>query len=265
MIACGVATGGACIGVAGALLLAGTAGAGTAAGISAYQGRFSWTEVANGAFMGVLGGGLVFGLAGAGVFGGAAANAAFDMSWGVPAALSGEEGVGAGATALADEEAAAEDFGAESPPATGGGGGTTAPAQWAADGGSPEGGPIASGPGATLGDQQILSSARSQIDTADFASSDLRTYHFYKHGLDMGYMSDSEYVANARSLLRQALGGDFELWSRGSDVLAVDPQTGTFAVLDTQTGMLSTFFTPSEGYGYILRQIAEQGWRQLYG
>jgi len=102
------------------------------------------------------------------------------------------------------------------------------------------------------------------IDRADFASPGGLTRHFDDHALKMGYRTSDDYLAGARSLLREGVQGKAEVWRAGRHVMAVDPSSGRWVKLDTTSGIIRTFFVPDEGYSYIARQIREQGWVRFY-
>ena len=101
------------------------------------------------------------------------------------------------------------------------------------------------------------------IDRADFPS-ESRASYFFRHGKAMGFKDADEYAAGARSLLRDGAEGRAQLFSRGSDAISVNPRTGRFAVLDTETGRLENFFEPDRGYDYVVDQIRERNWVRYY-
>lgn len=118
--------------------------------------------------------------------------------------------------------------------------------------------------GRTAGRADEASDLLKVINRADFATPELRSSHFGKHGLGMGYRTPEEYLAGAKSLLRKGVRGEAEFWRSGRHFMAVNPLTGTWAKLDVQTGVIKTFFTPDQGYAYVLRQIEAQRWVRFY-
>jgi RHS repeat-associated protein len=118
-------------------------------------------------------------------------------------------------------------------------------------------GTLGAGIGSSLG------SASSAFEGANFATSEDLASHFAEHGAQMGFANSGEYLTGARSLLSEGASGQAELWLRGADQIAVNPESGSLAIYNTPSGFIRTFFTPDEGYAYVARQIENQGWIQL--
>lgn len=95
-----------------------------------------------------------------------------------------------------------------------------------------------------------LGKLRVDPDAPKFASATLLATHYRKHGLQMGFASEEDYLAAAQALLT---GKDAERFQRNGDQLFFRATTGEFAVLGRR-GALRTYFVPNDPPGYWQRQ-----------
>ena len=76
-------------------------------------------------------------------------------------------------------------------------------------------------------------------------------HHFQKHGAEMGFKTQAEYLRAAQTLV---LGGPgVETYQRGGDTLYFREATGEFAVV-SERNVLRTYFKPDDGRRYWERQ-----------
>lgn len=83
-----------------------------------------------------------------------------------------------------------------------------------------------------------------------FAAGQLEA-HFRKHGDEMGFKTQEDYLRAAQALVRGGPG--VETYQRGGDILFFRAATGEFAVL-SERNVIRTYFKPSDGRRYWERQ-----------
>ena len=76
-------------------------------------------------------------------------------------------------------------------------------------------------------------------------------HHFQKHGGEMGFASQGEYLRAAQALVMGGPG--VEIYQRGGDTLFFKEATGEFAVVSDRN-VLRTYFKPGDGRRYWERQ-----------
>jgi hypothetical protein len=76
-------------------------------------------------------------------------------------------------------------------------------------------------------------------------------HHFQKHGAEMGFSSQADYLRAAQALVQGGPG--VETYRRGGDTLYFRESTGEFAVVSDRN-VLRTYFKPGDGRGYWERQ-----------
>lgn len=102
-----------------------------------------------------------------------------------------------------------------------------------------------------------LGKLRVDPDGPKFASATLLTTHYRKHGIEMGFANEADYLAAAQALLTRK---DAERFQRKGDQLFFRTATGEFAVLSGR-GALRTYFVPNDPPGYWQRQKDGTGGR----
>jgi pyocin large subunit-like protein len=75
--------------------------------------------------------------------------------------------------------------------------------------------------------------------------------HFQKHGAEMGFSSEADYLRAAQALVQGGPG--VETYRRGGDTLYFRESTGEFAVVSDRN-VLRTYFKPGDGRRYWERQ-----------
>ena len=154
------------------------------------------------------------------------------------------------------------------------GGGVVAGEVYTAAGGTSEGGlrasrfwgGIGSGFGFGIGfgvtTSVLAQSEDASLVDASFASRTKLLSHWIRHGLGMGDFTPGQYLGNAQSLIEEGFSGDAELWIRGSgtDLYAVEPGTGRFAVYNPVQNIIRTYMDHPGGSEWIETQIRFQGW-----
>ena len=75
--------------------------------------------------------------------------------------------------------------------------------------------------------------------------------HFQKHGGEMGFATQADYLRAAQALVMGGPG--VETWQRGGDTLYFKEATGEFAVVSDRN-VLRTYFKPGDGRRYWERQ-----------
>lgn len=96
---------------------------------------------------------------------------------------------------------------------------------------------------------------------ADFASKAKFDQHFAKHGGEWpGGISEADYLAKARQLLSEPVGGDILGYERpgpgGNDILRYNTATNEFAV-QAPDGSIRTLFRPKDGINYWNKQVGK--------
>jgi hypothetical protein len=76
-------------------------------------------------------------------------------------------------------------------------------------------------------------------------------HHFQKHGAEMGFSSQDDYLRAAQALVQGGPG--VETYRRGGDTLFFRESTGEFAVVSDRN-VLRTYFKPGDGRRYWERQ-----------
>jgi hypothetical protein len=77
-------------------------------------------------------------------------------------------------------------------------------------------------------------------------------HHFAKHGGEMGFASEEDYLRAAQALVMGGPG--VEILERGGDTLFFKEATGEFAVVSDRN-VLRTYFKPDDGRRYWERQM----------
>jgi uncharacterized phage infection (PIP) family protein YhgE len=89
----------------------------------------------------------------------------------------------------------------------------------------------------------------ANMDSLSFASQEKLTDHFERHGPQMGYQTEAEYLTGARNLIKGGEG--VRTFTRQSgEVEYYKPQTNEYAVVRSN-GVIKTYFAPDEGAEYV--------------